>query len=244
MYIEEAESVIDNDLIERSKKSYRKVAATLPVSDNQEPLVKLHATNNILLQPFWSTPGDLEGDLYHPYIEKNRDFTLMVRQTVANKLEKASSLLPEDWTMVVKAGLRPLTVQYDLLNTVAKQIKSKTPHLTTEQVLERTRIYVSDPEIICPPHCTGGAVDINIIYRTSNVPVDMGCPPNTNDEIAFTHSSLVSQKQRDNRLLLLNAMFTAGFANLAHEWWHYSYGDQYWAAFYGQPVAIYDIYDI
>ena len=36
---------------------------------------------------------------------------------------------------------------------------------------------------------------------------------------------------RDNRRLLYNVMTEAGFTNLPSEWWHYDYGDKFWAHF-------------
>ena len=42
-----------------------------------------------------------------------------------------------------------------------------------------------------------------------------------------------------NRQLLLSSMEAAGFVNYIHEWWHYSYGDRYWAFRTDAAVAIY-----
>ena len=44
-----------------------------------------------------------------------------------------------------------------------------------------------------------------------------------------------------NRMTLLNAMLSAGFAPNPHEWWHYQYGETYWAAFYGHESTLYDL---
>ena len=42
-----------------------------------------------------------------------------------------------------------------------------------------------------------------------------------------------------NRQLLLSSMRAVGFVNYSHEWWHYSYGDRYWAFRTNAPAAIY-----
>jgi D-alanyl-D-alanine dipeptidase len=34
-------------------------------------------------------------------------------------------------------------------------------------------------------------------------------------------------------------MSTAGFLNYPTEWWHFSYGDRYWALDTGEQTAIY-----
>ena len=43
---------------------------------------------------------------------------------------------------------------------------------------------------------------------------------------------------RDNRRLLFGIMTEAGFTNLPSEWWHFDYGDRFWA-FYNEKSAIY-----
>lgn len=44
---------------------------------------------------------------------------------------------------------------------------------------------------------------------------------------------------RNNRRLLYKIMRDAGFANYPEEWWHWSYGDQMWAANLGKQQALY-----
>jgi D-alanyl-D-alanine dipeptidase len=41
------------------------------------------------------------------------------------------------------------------------------------------------------------------------------------------------------RRALLEAMTGAGFVNYPYEWWHYSFGDRYWAYVTGAQEAIY-----
>lgn len=46
-------------------------------------------------------------------------------------------------------------------------------------------------------------------------------------------------KVRDNRRLLYNTMIEAGFTNLPSEWWHYDYGDKFWA-YFTENKALYE----
>ena len=46
---------------------------------------------------------------------------------------------------------------------------------------------------------------------------------------------------KNNRKVLVEAMASAGFRNYAREYWHYSYGDAYWAVRRKEKVAIYGI---
>ena len=47
------------------------------------------------------------------------------------------------------------------------------------------------------------------------------------------------EQVRENRRLLYYAMIDAGFTNLPSEWWHYDYGDRFWAYYMRKP-AIYE----
>lgn len=60
-----------------------------------------------------------------------------------------------------------------------------------------------------------------------------------NPDLLPTFSQLISSEQSAWRLLLHDAMLAEGFAPYYGEWWHYSYGDREWAAFYGYSKTIY-----
>lgn len=47
------------------------------------------------------------------------------------------------------------------------------------------------------------------------------------------------REARNNRRLMYSVMTQAGFANYPEEWWHWSYGDQMWAANLGESEAVY-----
>ena len=68
----------------------------------------------------------------------------------------------------------------------------------------------------------------------------MGTPVDAIDDRANTWHADLTEAQKHNRQLLWQAMIDQGFVNLASEWWHYSYGDSYWAAFQSESHAIYN----
>jgi D-alanyl-D-alanine dipeptidase len=97
--------------------------------------------------------------------------------------------------------------------------------------------YVAPPWIT-PPHSTGGAVDLVHIAH-DGVELDMGCALNEQCPQMMTDAKGLSLVATANRQLLVDAMESAGFVNYRHEWWHYSYGDRYWAFSTNAPVALY-----
>src|SRR3990167_5705649 len=79
-------------------------------------------------------------------------------------------------------------------------------------------------------HQCGAAIDVTIIDDKGNR-LDMGTALTDFGKKVHTHSSLITDRQKENGKILYEAMTEAGFANYPLEWWHYSYGDRMWAAY-------------
>lgn len=222
----------------------RSMQASLPTGSRDEPLVSQHAieASGIICRPFWHEDDLLEGAAYDEYITANPDFYLAVRQTVLMRLHEASKKLPIGWRFVLKAGYRPASVQRRVFEVALYQARQDHPQWSDEQCLNYARRYVSDPDIMTPPHCTGGAIDIDVVDQHTGSPVDFGCAPNTTAEVAALDAPGLTVTQQANRKILLDAMHSAGFAPLSSEWWHFQYGEQLWADYY-QEHAIYGVID-
>ena len=54
-----------------------------------------------------------------------------------------------------------------------------------------------------------------------------------------TNSNKITAIKKKNRKFLVNIMQKHDFVNLESEWWHWSYGDKYWAAKKNRKFAIY-----
>ncbi|QTP61387.1 M15 family metallopeptidase [Billgrantia antri] len=171
-----------------------------------------------------------------------------VREGVYRALLAAARALPEGFGLVVLDGWRPWRVQQYLFDTLHEAIHLHHPELDEEELLERTREFVSLPsrDPAAPsPHLTGGAVDVTLCDAVG-LPLDMGTlfdealPASHSDH--FERLATPSQEQlraRDNRRLLYRIMIEQGFTNLPSEWWHYDLGDQLWAHYGGHAEARY-----
>ena len=125
-----------------------------------------------------------------------------------------------------------------MLNSLHKKSSSKIYDLSIQ--------FVADPNkyIATHTHTTGGAVDVTLLNQENNQYLDFGCLHNEPNDLSWTFNfAKLSDEQKNNRSLLFNAMIGAGFANLASEWWHYSYGDQICAMSYDKSKAIYGSID-
>lgn len=227
----------------RSKVFPPKSMRLIDVIENGEDLVVVKNSGRLIVEPIWLNQIDPhEGRLYANYIQKHPGYqAIYVRKTVASMLSAAAKSLPLDYRLVVRAGHRPLSVQRMLLETLVKDYITAHSHAGRTRALSFARRFVSDPSTGSPPHCCGAAIDVDLFNIKSSKLVDFGCPVNTDSEVAYLHSPLISKQQHSNRLLLLETMLNAGFASNASEWWHYSFGDQRWAWFYGQKQAIYNL---
>jgi D-alanyl-D-alanine dipeptidase len=93
---------------------------------------------------------------------------------------------------------------------------------------------------------TGGAVDLTLIDEnglTLNMGTDFNAEPLKTQNATYTAAQNISIEALRNRQLLMSVMSKAGFVNYPTEWWHWSYGDKYWALQTGNLEAIYDSID-
>jgi D-alanyl-D-alanine dipeptidase len=51
---------------------------------------------------------------------------------------------------------------------------------------------------------------------------------------------MISNEAKTNRAIMSQALMNVGFVNYPTEYWHWSYGDKYWAFIKKEPFAIYN----
>lgn len=159
----------------------------------------------------------------------------LLRPEVIARLEQAQAALPDGLRLLVLDGWRSPRFQQQLLSYYDERTDGDLTGFVSDP---------HDPKIIAP-HTTGGAVDLTLI--AGDVPLALGT-----DWDAFSPVSAVDHFERegsvkshadalarDLRRVLARAMLGAGFAPLATEWWHWSFGDQRWAAFHGLEATLY-----
>jgi D-alanyl-D-alanine dipeptidase len=163
---------------------------------------------------------------------------ILVRDMVARKLAEANALLGKELNLRVVFGYRHPEIQRQYFERERTKIALNNPSLPDKAIDALTHNLVAVPEIA--GHPTGAAIDATLI-STRNTTVDMGTKISEFNKIDLlpTYAPNISQKQLANRLKLHDAMAAVGFAPFYGEWWHFSYGDREWAAFYGWPQAIY-----
>jgi D-alanyl-D-alanine dipeptidase len=199
--------------------------AALPVKECEEPLVDLRTLEAVRIDP---RLADLEGAYAH------------VRLIVADRLVTAQTRLPRELRLLVVEGYRPPSLQQRYFASSVARHRAAHPGWDEHRARVEASRYVSPPEVA--PHVTGGAIDLTLC-TPSGVELPMGTPVNAtppNDgEECYTASTAISEEARNNRDLLNSAMISAGFVNYPTEWWHWSYGERYWAFVTRAPYARY-----
>jgi len=102
--------------------------------------------------------GELDGSL----------LTSFVRKSVAEKLVKASKLLPPRCVLMTLDTLRTEAVQTSLFENFKNELTEAPFNLSEEEAIEKTQQYVSQPSRPNSPHLTGGAVDLTIVEFTND----------------------------------------------------------------------------
>jgi len=161
------------------------------------------------------------------------------RITVIKKIVKASKYLPEGVYFMLYSGFRPIEVQQRLFDEIEAEIKNKNPDLEGEALWDEVTRFIADPKGT-PPHSTGGAIDLTLC-NSQGEELDMGTKVDDIDNIPLcaTFAENISDEAKQNRKILFDAMEKVGMVNLPTEWWHYSYGDRYWAAYNDLDETLY-----
>ena len=191
----------------------------IPIVDSREPFIDLRGVND-----------SIKVDTSLSQITSRSPYFCSCRKTVADLLVKATESLPDNLFLYIKEAYRPPHIQRLSLLRVTEHYVELFPDMDEETLLEKGYEYVAPLDVA--PHPAGAAIDLTLI-DSDGIEQDMGTEfdamPADVEERTFTDSPLISDIQRRNRSLLIEAMTTAGMVNYPSEWWHWSYGDKYWA---------------
>lgn len=208
----------------------------IPIQECGEPLVALSSLANarIVFLSEYAKKG-IPGAIEEMYLRKG----------AAERLAKAAASLPPGYSLAVWDAWRPLEVQQALFDRQCADLKVDHPATPNDQLQKMAETYVSRPSsdpTKPSPHYTGGAIDLTIIGPDGQL-LPMGTEFDAFDVMAGTRFledkaargqlSSVEEQALLNRRMLFHAMTTAGFTNYNEEWWHFDYGNQFWAAVTG-----------
>ncbi|WP_243056897.1 M15 family metallopeptidase [Nocardioides sp. SR21] len=163
-----------------------------------------------------------------------------VRRSVAERLLHAQAALPDGIRLLLAEAYRPYEQQDLYFTRRTRRLMEAEPALSLEAASLRASEFVSPPEIA--PHVSGAAVDLTLVDGRGGA-LDMGTPidarPEDCEGACYFGARNITAEARANRDLLAGVLTAAGFVNYPTEWWHWSYGDRYWALMTERPHAIF-----
>jgi D-alanyl-D-alanine dipeptidase len=201
-----------------------KVAA-IPVTECGDRLVDVRRRGSLLIDTRKQDPADAFAYL---------------RDGVLDRLFKAQALLPRGLRLLFVEGYRPPSLQRTYFEEYAGRLRAGHPEWSDGQIHSAASRYVSPPDIA--PHSAGAAVDLTLA-DTGGRELDLGtrlnADPEESEGACYTHALNISKEARANRQLLGSVLTSAGLVNYPTEWWHWSFGDRYWALITGEAAALY-----
>ncbi|GIH16232.1 M15 family metallopeptidase [Rugosimonospora africana] len=120
--------------------------------------------------------------------------------------------------------------------------QKRLPHGIRLLIVEAYRPYRPDELDLPDPHHTGGAVDVTLCTG-DGTELDLGSRvldgPEASANACYTAARNISIAALRNRANLWTVLRREGLTNYPTEWWHWSYGDRYWALNNGVPNTLY-----
>jgi D-alanyl-D-alanine dipeptidase len=188
--------------------------SAVPVIECSEPLVRLE-----------------------PALSPTRE---LVRSGLAERLRAAHLALPPGIGLRVVEGHRSVAAQRWIIAAYAAEVCAARPGISESELTALTSRFVSPVEVA--PHVAGAAVDLTLVDACGDE-LDLGTPidatPEQSDGRCYFAADGIGADARAHRELLAEVLSGAGLVNYPTEWWHWSFGDRYWALLTGAEGALY-----
>lgn len=163
-----------------------------------------------------------------------------LRTGVIERLVTAQELLPRGIDLLLVEGHRPAATQQRYYDEYARELTAERGELPAAELRTLASRYISPPDVA--PHVAGAAIDLMLTGPDGEL-LDMGteinATPEESEGACYLDASTISAEARAHREVLRGALTQAGLISYPSEWWHWSYGDRYWAHATGHSAALY-----
>jgi D-alanyl-D-alanine dipeptidase len=164
----------------------------------------------------------------------------LVRAGLATRLHAARAGLPLGIRLRVVEGHRSVEAQRAIIASYSAELRSARPAIDDAELHRLTSRFVAPVEVA--PHVAGAAVDVTLVDACGDE-LDLGtavdATPEQSDGRCYFAAAGIGADARAHRDLLARVLTGQGFVNYPTEWWHWSFGDRYWALTTGADHALY-----
>jgi len=199
----------------------------------------------LLSDPLISAIGVLENGEPLVRLDPRLGRRTFVRSGLADRLLLADALLPAGIGLHVVEGHRSPAAQQAIVNSYSAELCAAHPGISPSELRRLSSRFVAPLEVA--PHVAGAAVDLTLVDACGQQ-LDLGTPidatPEQSDGACYFAADGIGADARAHRELLAGVLGEVGLVNYPTEWWHWSYGDRYWALATGAPYAIYGPVDV
>lgn len=175
---------------------------------------------------------------------RNTEFRLWMRPEVRSALIQLTENLPSNWGIYIFEAYRTpedqkarfLKYRDRLIEEARAQNSPKTDE-EIEKELEKLMCPVRDN--ITPPHTTGGAVELFLVDLNTKELIPMGFNFTDWTKTPPTHykGEMLTDQEKKNRSILLQAATKAGFINYPGDCWQFNLGNNIWSAITGRSLV-------
>ena len=172
------------------------------------------------------------------WLEYPADFR--VRSGLAERLALAIEKVPNHLGFLIKESLRPAAIQEKYFSNRINKVRAADPTLSEAEVIKEASKFVAPPSVA--GHPTGGAIDLTLC-TLDRVELNLGCAYDADEKKSngscYSFADGLPADVIQNREILFTSLESQGIINYPFEWWHWSYGDKYWAFVTGNATSKY-----
>ena len=157
---------------------------------------------------------------------------VLLRKNVALRLYKIADRLPDDLYIKIYSAYCSRIKLYEIWKNELEKMELENPNVGRAKLLSQLKHKVKSPDASMGGHDTGAAVDLALCYADGKE-LDYGTKYHEKNTGLVT----LTKEQKSNQKYLLRLMKSQDFVQHPGQWWHYSYGDRYWAAYKGKRLG-------